>query len=99
MEHRTLSYPNSTLTLTLTLALALSPSSHHSITSGGSGDNMYFSWSIGNVHFLSMNSETELDVGNFAEKEIEWLKADLAAVDRMVTPWLIANFHRPMYCK
>lgn len=27
-----------------------------------------------------------------------WLEADLAAVDRKKTPWLIAVYHRPFYC-
>ena len=48
--------------------------SSSSITSGGSGDNMYYSWSVGLVHFVSMNSETAIDVGNFEDAEITWLE-------------------------
>lgn len=31
-------------------------------------------------------------------EQYAWLEADLAAVDRSVTPWIIAMSHRPMYC-
>jgi hypothetical protein len=27
----------------------------------------------------------------------QWLQADLAAVDRRITPWLLVMGHRPMY--
>lgn len=27
----------------------------------------------------------------------DWLVADLASVDRSVTPWLILGIHRPLY--
>ena len=68
------------------------------IDSGGSGDNMYFSWEQGAVHFVSMSSETAIDVANFDEDEVAWLVDNLKSVDRNRTPWLIVHFHRPMYC-
>ncbi|KAK3675961.1 hypothetical protein LTR78_004153 [Recurvomyces mirabilis] len=34
---------------------------------------------------------------NSAYQQYNWLKADLAAVDRTKTPWVIAMSHRPMY--
>ncbi|TAQ88942.1 hypothetical protein B7494_g2715 [Chlorociboria aeruginascens] len=34
---------------------------------------------------------------NSAYQQIQWLEADLAAVDRSKTPWVIAMTHRPMY--
>lgn len=36
------------------------------LDSGGSGDAMYYSWNLGHTHFLSMNSETAIDVANFS---------------------------------
>jgi hypothetical protein len=30
-------------------------------------------------------------------EQIDWLKADLAAVDRSKTPWVLAFGHRPYY--
>ena len=65
---------------------------------GGSGDNMFFSWNLGNAHFVSMNSETAVDTANFTDYEMEWVERDLKTVDRARTPWVVANFHRPMYC-
>ena len=68
------------------------------IDAGGSGDNMYFSWEQGFVHFVSMNSETAIDLADFDEDEISWLIENLKSVDRTRTPWIIVHFHRPMYC-
>lgn len=41
----------------------------------------------------------DLDVGPFGSKQqqLDFLKADLASVDRSVTPWLIVAGHRPWY--
>jgi len=42
-----------------------------------------------------------VDGGNFssiqAYEQVQWLQADLAAVNRTKTPWVIAIAHRPMY--
>lgn len=68
------------------------------IDEGGSGDNMYFSWNYGPVHFLTCDSETPIDTANFDTEQIKWMAADLKRVRRSATPWVVANFHRPMYC-
>lgn len=41
----------------------------------------------------------DLDVGPFGSKrqQLDFLEADLASVDRSVTPWVIAAGHRPWY--
>jgi hypothetical protein len=65
---------------------------------GGSGDNMYYSWTMGHAHFAAMNSESPIDTAQFKDEEMEWLNQDLASVDREQTEWIIAHFHRPMYC-
>lgn len=40
-------------------------------------------------------------VGNYTQvktyQQYQWLQADLAKVNRSVTPWIIINAHRPMY--
>jgi acid phosphatase len=36
-------------------------------------------------------------LNNSAYQQIQWLKQDLARVDRKKTPWVIAMSHRPMY--
>ena len=33
-----------------------------------------------------------------APAQLAWLATDLAAVNRTRTPWLVAVYHRPMYC-
>lgn len=68
------------------------------IDEGGSGDNMFFSWNAGFVHFLSCDSETAIDTANFAPNQLEWMLKDLKRVNRKLHPWVVANFHRPMYC-
>jgi hypothetical protein len=52
----------------------------------------------GPLYYLPGGSGVE-DAGPFAPSgtQLAWLKADLAAVDRKKTPWVIAGGHRPWY--
>ena len=68
------------------------------IDEGGSGDGMYYSWTYGAIHFCAMNSESPIDTPMFSESEMTWVDSDLSSVNRDVTPWVIAHFHRPYYC-
>jgi len=65
---------------------------------GGSGDGMYYSFDAGLAHFVAGNSETAVDTARFAPAFLSWMEADIQAVDRSKTPFVIAFFHRPMYC-
>jgi hypothetical protein len=70
----------------------------------------WFSFSAGLIHFVMLSSEvyhmapftlqrsdgSSLNVSSAAQ--LAWLQQDLAAVDRAVTPWLVAVYHRPFYC-
>jgi hypothetical protein len=67
-------------------------------TQFGSHDGMYYSWTVGPVHFIAGNSETAIDTANFSPSFLSWLEADLATVDRSKTPFVVAHFHRPLYC-
>ncbi|ETV66210.1 hypothetical protein H257_17258 [Aphanomyces astaci] len=70
--------------------------------------NMWYSWSHGFVHFISVSSETDYDGaptnnkgtkvrnGGFGD-QLAWLQADLARVNRSETPWVILGSHRPIY--
>jgi len=60
--------------------------------------NMYYSWNSGPVHFLSINPETAIDTADVDATQLAWIQADLAAVNRSATPWVIAMGHRPLYC-
>lgn len=75
--------------------------------SGGLGP-MWYSFDYGLVHFASINTETDFDdapdltgmrSSNFGYpgQQLEWLKNDLAKVDRKKIPWVIVLGHRPWY--
>jgi len=52
----------------------------------------YYSFDHGSVHFVMLNSETNLT----AQKE--WMKSDIVNnVNRTQTPWVIVLSHRPVY--
>ncbi|KAL7624429.1 hypothetical protein AAE478_005993 [Parahypoxylon ruwenzoriense] len=72
----------------------------------------WYSFEYGMLHFVMINTETDfedapdgkdgsahLNSGPFGapNQQIEFLEADLASVDRSVTPWLLVGGHRPWY--
>lgn len=61
----------------------------------GSGSPLYYSFNMAGVHFVMLGSYTDYDEGS---PQYRWLQADLAAMDRSVTPWLVAAMHKPWYC-
>eukprot|EP00898_Chlorokybus_atmophyticus_P003512 jgi/Chlat1/4161/Chrsp27S04232 len=67
-------------------------------------DNLYYSWDIGPVHFVSYNTEVFFFPDLFSEhnmkRQYEWMEADLQAANRnrQERPWIIVVGHRPMYC-
>jgi len=63
-----------------------------------SDDDMFYGWKAAGVHFASANSEARADVAHFGKAQVGWLDAELDATNRTTTPWVVANFHRPMYC-
>lgn len=83
--------------------------------SNGTG-NFWYSFDNGMVHFIQLDTETDLGhgftgpdeiggaehqgaspVGSVADAQTAWLEADLAAVDRTRTPWVVVAGHRPWY--
>eukprot|EP00730_Choanoeca_flexa_P015567 TRINITY_DN7178_c0_g1_i1.p1 TRINITY_DN7178_c0_g1~~TRINITY_DN7178_c0_g1_i1.p1 ORF type:complete len:681 (+),score=128.81 TRINITY_DN7178_c0_g1_i1:193-2235(+) len=54
----------------------------------------WYSFNYGSVHFIMMSSEHDCSKGS---PQYGWLEADLAAVDRSNTPWVVLMAHRPMY--
>jgi hypothetical protein len=66
--------------------------------SGGvpSGTELYYSFDYGDVHFVVINSEA-FAYTFFANSVMsDWLKADLAASDKL---WKVAFWHQPPYSK
>lgn len=55
---------------------------------------LYYSFSYGPVHFAMLDSESDF-LPNSTQHN--WLKRDLALVDRDTTPFVIVTSHRPMY--
>ncbi|XP_010532805.1 PREDICTED: purple acid phosphatase 23 isoform X2 [Tarenaya hassleriana] len=60
----------------------------------GSNTNFYYSFDAGGVHFVMLGAYVDF---NRTGAQYEWLKEDLARVDRTVTPWLVAAMHPPWY--
>ncbi len=60
----------------------------------GQGEEWY-SFDYGNAHFVVLDDQA--DPGVIADQETAWLRADLTAVDRAVTPWVFAVHHMPAY--
>jgi len=60
--------------------------------------NMYYSWNYGNTHFVALDTENAIDTAEFTSQHVEWLKNDLASINRSVYPWIILFGHRPFYC-
>jgi hypothetical protein len=53
---------------------------------------MFYSYEWSGVHFIAFNSETYVSGG--VEEMTNWVRADLAAVDRARTPWVVAFAHK-----
>ena len=58
-----------------------------------SGTEAYYSFDYGNLHFVCLNSETDLSPDGAM---MTWLEADLAANDK---EWIIAFWHRNPYSR
>lgn len=60
----------------------------------GSGNDGWYSFEQGSVHFVMINTEMPSLNGS---RQFQFLEADLAAVDRSKTPWVFVHGHRQMY--
>lgn len=54
----------------------------------------WYSYNLGNVHTIMLSSEHDLSPNS---DQYKWFEADLSAVNRTLTPWVIVESHRPMY--
>ena len=75
-----------------------SAADEHKEDGEGNRKNMYYSWEYGIVHFAAMNSESAVDTPEFKRPMLDFFERDLSNVDRAKTPFVIAHFHRPLYC-
>ena len=66
-----------------------------------SNNKAYYSFNIGNIHFLSLDSYGKEDnatrLYDTLGKQVQWVKADLAANTNKT--WIVAYWHHPPYTK
>ena len=55
----------------------------------------WYSFDYANAHFVALNDSPP--AAAVSAGQVDWLKADLAAVDRKKTPWVFAMHHRSLY--
>ncbi len=62
----------------------------------GTNSNRYYSFNRGLTHFIVFTAEAYLYAVDkaFIANQLAFMKADLAAVDRKVTPWVVALVHK-----
>jgi len=58
------------------------------------GGDFYWSFDWGNVHVIHLSSETDFFPNS---TQFAWLQNDLQNINRKLTPWVIASWHRPWY--
>ncbi|CAK7239620.1 MAG: hypothetical protein STHCBS139747_001051 [Sporothrix thermara] len=78
----------------------------------GGVSNFWYSFDYGMTHYVYFTTETDLGngllndeqdpyfagpFGSYPNEQVDWLEADLAAVDRCATPWVVALGHRPWF--
>lgn len=67
--------------------------------SQGSLDNFWYSYDYGNIHWVSVSSEHDLEEGS---PQRTFIERDLAAAAdparRAAVPWIVLSIHKPLYC-
>jgi hypothetical protein len=57
-------------------------------------DATWYSVDVAGIHLITLSNYHPFASGS---AQYNWLKADLAAIDRGVTPWVLVNTHAPWY--
>ncbi|XP_026460275.1 probable purple acid phosphatase 20 [Papaver somniferum] len=60
----------------------------------GSNSNLYYSFEISGVHVIMLGSYADFESDS---DQYKWLQADLAKIDRSLTPWVFVLIHAPWY--
>lgn len=69
----------------------------HSVSlNSNTGNNRYYSFNRGITHFIVFSAEAYIYAKNdaFLANQLAFMSADLAAVDRKATPWVVALCHK-----
>jgi len=70
--------------------------SHRYSMKGNAGSPpFWYSFSFQGVFFLAISTEQDWDQGS---TQYEWIENTLTSIDRSKYPWVVAFFHKPMYC-
>eukprot|EP00438_Fugacium_kawagutii_P030447 Skav216232 [mRNA] locus=scaffold238:405571:438131:+ [translate_table: standard] len=71
---------------------------HMPSSSSAGRANMWYSWNVGPVHFVSLNTETDFPGAEESKtgEYLRWLEADLKAARAAGKKWIIAGGHRPL---
>ena len=66
------------------------------------GNGTFHSFNVGLIHVALVSSEVYFSLqphsAGLMLEQAEWLEADLKAVDRTATPFVILGLHQPFYC-
>ncbi len=65
----------------------------------GSNSVLYYSYNDGLTHFVVIDTEQFYYDPTGVTAQYTWLEADLASVDRSVTPWIIVLGHKGYWMK
>ncbi|CAA0818844.1 Purple acid phosphatase 22 [Striga hermonthica] len=60
----------------------------------GSTSNLYYSFDVARAHVIMLGSYADF---NSDSDQYKWLQADLASIDRAITPWVLVLVHVPWY--
>jgi hypothetical protein len=76
------------------------PRAFPSKSAGGNGT--FHSFNVGLIHVALVSSEVYFSLqphsAGLAVEQAVWLEADLKAVDRAATPFVVLGLHQPFYC-
>ena len=69
---------------------------HAVALNSNTGNNFYYSFNRGLTHFIVFSAEAYLYArsADFLANQLAFMKADLAAVDRKATPWVVGLVHK-----
>jgi hypothetical protein len=62
--------------------------------SSGSNGVFWYSFEFASTHVIMLSSEHDL---SSTSRQYRWLERDLRSVNRLKTPWVIIEIHRPLY--
>jgi hypothetical protein len=64
----------------------------------GSNSSFYYSFDTPLIHWITFSGETWTMSKQQLQAQDAWVRADLAKVDRSVTPWVVAFSHKSCAC-